>query len=183
MSVTRCIKRPSKVVGRNLLVVGIALLISATSLGIAVAGGTVTKTGKGKPAIYVGKSSVSQVLAKHGGGPATVITHTGELPAGKYLVSYTVDLSMGPEERVTCAASNVEQGNDGTFGTVSNPASGTGEGPTGILGNAAAVDTIEVAAGQKIYVMCDKWGSHKTEGGADAVVTAEKIGTETLNDE
>lgn len=155
----------------------IAVLACAIPVGVAVAGVTVEKSGKGKPALYVGarEENGSGQAAKGPiqiGNASTAIVSTPPLPAGKYHITYTVGLIMGEHENVVCG---LNPGFNPTFGTAGNPAAGAP-----IYGTASANEYIEVTtANQEVGINCNKTNSSPVEAEL-AVVTAEKIGTQYL---
>ena len=132
-------------------------------------------TGSARPVVY-------QALHPCCSGPPIVLgsqsspTTLGRIPsmaAGTYLVQYSVGVVMGPDDAAVCAASNTHLGNDGVFGTATE----SGTGPAGVYGEANAVDTIKVTAGQTISLTCN--AAHYGQGTyvSGWSLTATKIGT------
>jgi hypothetical protein len=112
-------------------------------------------------------------------GPQSDPTYLGATAAmqpGTYLVQYSVGVTMGPSGNVVCAASTTPGGNDGIFGTVGNGATNSGTGPDGIYGEASAVDTITVTAGQSISLTCNVGNYGQGTYTGSWSLTATKIG-------
>jgi len=107
-------------------------------------------------------------------GPQSNPTHivsTPPLPAGTYLVSYSVGFVYGPADNAVCAAGL--GGNDGLFGLGGNGATNSGSGAGGVYGNGVMFDTITVPSdNEQISVGCNSGQADKGSYVSDASITA-----------
>jgi hypothetical protein len=110
-------------------------------------------------------------------GDPTDLGATDTMQPGTYLVQYSVAVVMGPYDAVVCYADPNAGHNDGIFGTTGNGARDSDTGPAGVYGEADAVDTITVSAGQSISLSCN--AAHPGQGTyvSGWSMTATKIGT------
>jgi hypothetical protein len=131
--------------------------------------------GSGSPTVYQGDIK-NQSLVLGARSDPTHIVDTPPLPAGTYLVSYSVGFVLGPADNAVCAAGlKSEPGsNDGVFGVGGNGASESGNGAGGVYGNGVALDAITVTTnGDQISVFCNSGQSDKGTyvGGATIIAT------------
>ena len=96
----------------------------------------------------------------------TLLVQTKPLPAGTYLVTYSVGAVIASHDQIVCAASNVVDGNDGRFATAGNPGTGF------IYGTATTTDTISVSAGQRIRLGCNSFNYGNGTWVSSAVIEA-----------
>ena len=92
-------------------------------------------------AVYVSKAVGPHVLL--------TLVLSKKVPAGTYLVHAEVGVNVVPQAFLVCAVSNVVNGNDGVFGTYFNSAT------QGEEVNVIEEESVTVAAGQSIHLMCD----------------------------
>jgi hypothetical protein len=114
----------------------------------------------------------------------TRIVDTPPLPAGTYLVSYTVGFVFGPADNAVCAASlkSLPASNDGVFALAGNGATESGRGPNGVYGNGVALDTITVGkTGDEISVYCNSGQADKGTYVGEGVIIATPVGTLVTN--
>ena len=120
------------------------------------------------PTVYQGKITGKDIVLGPQSDPSLLV-RTAVLPAGTYLVTYSVGAIIASHDQIVCAASNVVPGNDGLFGTAGNPGTGF------IYGTATETDTIKVSAGQRVSVGCNSFNSGKGTWVGSAVVEALRV--------
>jgi hypothetical protein len=108
-------------------------------------------------------------------GPQSKPTHivdTPPLPAGTYLVSYSVGFVIGRLDNAVCAATPASSpGNDGVFGVAGNGATESGTGAAGIYGNGVAFDTIRIThPNDRISIFCNSANEKGTYVGGATIV-------------
>jgi hypothetical protein len=170
-----------KNVRRISLLAAVAVVAAALGVGMAVAEEKITTTGKGKPAVYQGTITGQSVVLGPQAKP-THIVNSPALPAGQYVVQYSVGAVIGHNDNVVCAASNVPGANDGVFGTAGNGSTESGEGAGGIYGSASAVDTIVIAkSGEQVSITCNSGQGNKGTYVAYASLVLTKVGAVTTD--
>lgn len=142
----------------------IAVTASAAMPALAAKRPTVS-TAVASPTVYQGKITGKDIVLGPQSDPSLLV-RTALLPAGTYLVTYSVGAVIASHDQIVCAASNVVPGNDGLFGTAGNPGTGF------IYGTATETDTIKVSAGQRVSVGCNSFNYGKGTWVGAAVVEA-----------
>jgi hypothetical protein len=177
-------KRYARLLG---LLAGVFAVAAGATTAVAVTSGTTTVTPAGHPAVYqdvyqgfAAEKSIPLALR----GSATDVLNTPALPAGTYLVHYSIGVVMGPNENIICAASPLSggPGNDGNFATAGNGATESGSGAGGVYANASTVDVWHITkGGDQIAVWCahtNAGGSSYASGGS---IVATPVETWTKN--
>lgn len=137
----------------------------AGSIVPALAQQTAATTAKATT-VYEAKIVNQRVVLGPQSAPTTLVS-TGVLPAGKYLITATVAAVIASQDQIVCAVSNVPDTNDGVFGTAGNP--GTSGG---IYGTATMTDTVQVSAGQSLWLGCNSFNFGKGTYAGGAVLEA-----------
>jgi hypothetical protein len=135
--------------------------------------------GTGTVSVYQGDIKNQTIVLGSQSGP-THIVDTPPLPAGTYLVSYSVGFVLGPADNAVCAAGlkSAHGSNDGVFGVGGNGASESGTGAGGVYGNGVALDTITVTtSGDQISVDCNSGQGDKGTYVGGATIIASPVGT------
>jgi hypothetical protein len=170
-------------------VAALACIVGVTA-GVALAGESITTSGKGKPEVYEGNLSCCQVivLGDKGKNEFQTIVNTGPVAkSGKYQVTFTTFDVLGPAvpgstEVVQCLAVDPAVNTENVGGVAGNGATNSPEHPNmtgnGVYANAAGNGVIEVPnAGDHIELKCVAGGGGK-QGTyvAAAQMTATKVG-------
>ncbi len=135
--------------------------------------------GSGTVTVYQGDIKNQAMVLGSQSNP-THIVDTPPLPAGTYLVSYSVGFVLGPADNAVCAAGlkSAPGSNDGVFGVGGNGASESGTGAGGVYGNGVALDTITVTtSGDQISVDCNSGQGNKGTYVGGATIIASPVGT------
>lgn len=175
---------------RGWLVLAIVAAISATSIGVAVAGETITTTGKGKPQVYEGYLSCCQVITLGSKGKnefSTIVNSPPVSATGKYQVQFTTFGVLGPAvsgetEVLLCQAvdpasiSGENVGGVAGNGATESPAKPNLTG-NGVYANASGVGVLEVAKGDHVEVKCTSGTGTQGSYVAAAQLDVAKVGT------
>jgi hypothetical protein len=103
---------------------------------------------------------------------------TPPLPAGNYLVHYSVGAVLGPNDNLVCSGGPASRGNDGLFATAGNGAKESGTGAGGVYGTAVMTDTFtRVRAGERVVVSCNVGHFGQGTYVAGASIVALEVGT------
>jgi hypothetical protein len=117
--------------------------------------------------------------------PTTVLTSSGVIPVGTYMVVGDVGMVMGPssnpggQEGTVCAlgtsnAGDTEIGSIG--GTTGNGATDSGTGPNGVYGNAIMTGTVGIkSANDHLKITCNSSSGSQGTYAVDATVIAFKV--------
>jgi hypothetical protein len=143
-----------------------AVTVAGLAVGIAVPATAATPAARTAaiPAVYQGKT-VNQHFVLGPQSSPTLLTSTPRLPAGTYLVTAIAGAVIASHDQIVCAAYTGAD-NDGVFGTVGNPGTGS------IYGTATMSDTVKVAAGQRINVSCNSFNYGLGTWAGEAVIEA-----------
>ncbi len=164
---------------------GLATGIAYAAQSGALTTGTTTVTPAGHPEVY---QDVYQGFARDKNIPLglqstpTQVLTTPALPAGTYLIHYSIGVVIGPSDNIVCEAAPLSggPGNDGIFGGAGNGASESGTGPAGIYANAASVDVWKTTKpGDQIAVWCNHTNANGGSYAGGGSIIATPVGTWT----
>ncbi len=182
--------RPLFLNRRPWLLAGAAAVLCVASVGVALAGETVTTSGKGKPVVYEGQLNCCQTIIlgdKAKNEFQTIVNSPPVAKTGKYQVQFTTFAVLGPAvpgetELVQCLAVDPAKNTENVGGVTGNGATNSPEHPNlsgnGVYANASGNGVIEVAKGDHIELKCVAGGGGQ-QGTyiAAAQLTATQIGT------
>jgi hypothetical protein len=119
--------------------------------------------------VYEAKNINQNIPLGSQANPTTVATK--KVPAGKYLVSGQIGVNTQPGSFVVCALSNVQNGNDGVFGTFTN------QWTLAAQENVHESEVLTIAAGQQIHLTCDDNNGNSGDVVGSAVIEAIPVNT------
>jgi hypothetical protein len=169
---------------RRLLPVPVAVLAATIGLSAATAPSASDRAATaaaGLPGAYQGALRNATLTLGAQAHP-TLVVSTPRLPAGNYLVTYSVSAVMGPTrggaENVVCGATpTAAPHNDGLFGVAGNGSQTSGDGPSGVYGSAAQTDIIRIATRTRVRVWCNSGTGTAGTYVSGASITALRVGT------